>query len=948
MTTDNRNVQLGTLVDATGAKRGFQEVKDAAKDMAKSVEQSGQQAGKGVDSIGDGADGSATKVDRATKSIINSIQRATAAAEAGGKSGGAYFEVLAGQRGVNVDALKPYLTQLDDAIAKSKAANDALSHSSGSLEKVGISAKQTAAALRGVPAQFTDIAVGLAGGQNPLTVLLQQGGQLKDMFGGIGPAARALGGYVAGLVNPFTVTAAAASILATAFVKGGQEASAYSKAIVTTGNYVGQTVSTLGDLSRGMSQVAGTQSAAAEALATVAGAGKIASSSLQLVATAALEMERTTGTAISKTVAQFVDLAEEPTKASIKLNDTLHYLTLTTFEHIRSLEEQGRKEEAAAAAQQAYARAIDDRTQQIKTSLGTLPRAWSAVADAAKSAWDAMLNAGRPDTLSEQIAAAQAKVDALQRLQNGPVAAYRGSAAEQRLNAARAELELLQASAREQQKQADNDAASAQKNQAQIAASQRVDALKKSVRSEAQIRQEEIEQLKRDAATLGLTQKQYDDIVKSINEKHKDPTPKAYTDDEGTRMLQQAKERLAVLQAQGSATEKMTAAEQELVRFEQLIASLQGKKLTDGQKTILAMQDQIRAVDQQAAAISRSNVEKEREAELEKQAAKRKEALAQAIDAINISMESSQQARSAQYERELSAFGLGDRYRQNLEAEKAIREEYRRQQVQLDKKADTPELRDSDAYKKETQQIKDSLDAALASRRQYYEADAEARKQWENGASRSLANFLDRASDVSSQTEQAFTRAFDGITDVFTNFIMTGKGGFEELARSVVASLVKIQVEAVLTANGTGGLFSILGNLFGLSGKAGSTPGAPLSRLGEAGIENYMAMGGVYDRAGLLQSANGNIFDRATLHGYGNGKLGVLGENGPEAVMPLKRGRDGKLGLAGGGGTTVINQNFAIGDLATMRQVRQEMTKGLVAAQAARARSAVYGGEDAA
>jgi len=420
--------------------------------------------------------------------------------------------------------------------------------------------------------------------------------------------------------------------------------------------------------------------------------------------------------------------------------------------------------------------------------------------------------------------------------------------------------------------------------------------------------------------------------------------PKAYTDDEGTRLLQQAKERLAVLQAQGSATEKMTAAEQELVRFEQLIASLQGKKLTDGQKTILAMQDQIRAVDQQAAAISRSNVEKEREAELEKQAAKRKEALAQAIDAINISMESSQQARSAQYDRELSAFGLGDRYRQNLEAEKAIREEYRRQQVQLDKKADTPELRDSDAYKKETQQIKDSLDAALASRRQYYEADAEARKQWENGASRSLANFLDRASDVSSQTEQLFTRAFDGITDVFTQFIMTGKGGFEQLARSVVASLVKIQVQAILTSNGTGGLFSILGNVLGLSGKAGSTPGAPLSRLGEAGIENYMALGGVYDRAGLLQSANGNIFDRATLHGYGNGKLGVLGENGPEAVMPLKRGRDGKLGLAGGGGTTVINQNFAIGDLATMRQVRQEMTKGLVAAQAARARGAGYGG----
>ncbi len=74
-----------------------------------------------------------------------------------------------------------------------------------------------------MPAQFTDIITSLQGGQAPLTVFLQQGGQLKDMFGGAGAAAKALGGYVLGLVNPYTVTAAATLGLVLAHEKGASE-----------------------------------------------------------------------------------------------------------------------------------------------------------------------------------------------------------------------------------------------------------------------------------------------------------------------------------------------------------------------------------------------------------------------------------------------------------------------------------------------------------------------------------------------------------------------------------------------------------------------------------------------------------------------------------------------------------------------------------------------------
>ena len=101
-----------------------------------------------------------------------------AAMEAGGKSTSDYYRLLASQRGIDAGGLTPYLNQLDRLNAKQAA--------------LGQTAGQTANALRSVPAQATDIVTSLAGGQSPLLVLLQQGGQLKDLFGGIGPAARYL------------------------------------------------------------------------------------------------------------------------------------------------------------------------------------------------------------------------------------------------------------------------------------------------------------------------------------------------------------------------------------------------------------------------------------------------------------------------------------------------------------------------------------------------------------------------------------------------------------------------------------------------------------------------------------------------------------------------------------------------------------------------------------
>jgi phage-related minor tail protein len=399
-------IQGEVTLDTTKAEGAFARVESSAEKMASGVKRMGADAGKSVENIGAGADGAAQKLDRSTKSIVNSIQRVTAQMDAGDKSSSKYFEALAQQRGVSVDALKPYLLQLDAAKAKQDAAT-------ASLGNMGMSAKATAAALRGVPAQFTDIAVSLQGGQNPFTVLLQQGGQLKDQLGGVGNAARALGGYVLGLVNPFTLAAGAAGAIAVAAYQGSKELEAFNKTLILNGGASGVAADSLMSMADSISDVSKsvTQSKAASAIDEIVRAGVRGETQIKRFSLAAAEFEAAGGGAASEVAKNFEALAKEPLQASLKLTQSLGYLTEATYQQIKALEDQGRMVEAATIAQDAYADVIESRTPKLVDNLGSLQTAWNSVATMAKKAWDAMLNVGRADTLADQISAVEKRLD---------------------------------------------------------------------------------------------------------------------------------------------------------------------------------------------------------------------------------------------------------------------------------------------------------------------------------------------------------------------------------------------------------------------------------------------------------------------------------------------------------------------------------------------------------
>ena len=518
----------------------------------------------------------------------------------------------------------------DEYQSKINQARTGLTRFDDSLTRTGNTAKQTAAALRGVPAQFTDIFTSLQGGQNPLTVFLQQGGQLKDMFGGAGPAAKAMGGYVLGLVNPFTVAAAAVGTLGLAYYQGSQEADAFRQAIITTGNASGTSALALAGMATTISATVGTTGKAAETLALMASNGKIASSSFEQIATAAIGFEKVTGKAVSATVAEFASLAEDPVNALATLNDKYNFLTASVYEQVRAAQEMGEKEAAATIAQDAYAKALEARTKTIKESLGTIETAWNAITGAAKSGWDAMLGVGRQQSLDEQIANTKQlledrKTSLAARM--FPDTLGEGSDStrflQTRLNLLEKQKLLL----------ADQGKAEGEKARIQRDGQKAYEDFQKGIEAGGTQEQKRNKALLEDqqrinaarAAGYTITQAEAEASEKAIRDKFKEPkTPKApkakaYTEDAGLKMLDSARQTNAVLlqqnasiNGQGIATQKLGAQAQALIKWEQQLADIKGKQtLTADQKSLLASQDLITAQ-------LKKNVALEREAEISK------------------------------------------------------------------------------------------------------------------------------------------------------------------------------------------------------------------------------------------------------------------------------------------------------------------------------------------
>lgn len=479
------------------------------------------------------------------------------------------------------------------------------------LGKTGQSAAQTAFAMRMIPAQMTDIIVGLSTGQSPFMVLMQQGGQLKDMFGGIGPAIKGVGTYVMGLVNPFTLAAAAVGFLGLAYYKGTQEQDEFYKSLVLTGNLVGKTSGQLADIAASAGIAAdSTTGKAASTLNQLVSSGKVAGDSLERVTIAIVKISDATGIATEKLASDFNDLAADPVAAITKLNDQYHFLTLATYNQIKALQDEGNQQDAARVATDAYANAMQQRANDIHQNLGLLESAWESLGKTAKGAWDAMLNIGREQTLTDKLATLNENIAEAQKGQKDGGFWNSFSARFTNLPEMIKQRDLLESVANLQGDVTKGQAKAKEAEQQRIKTQQEADRVNQQYLSNADKRNKAIKQQSEFLKAGAITAEQYAKNVSRINEMYKDPKEpkqKAYTEDAATRLLDQINQQTAAMQSQLDASDKLNSATQARIKFEQQIADLKSKtQLTADQKSILSRSDEILQAYKQQEALQNS------------------------------------------------------------------------------------------------------------------------------------------------------------------------------------------------------------------------------------------------------------------------------------------------------------------------------------------------------
>lgn len=909
--------ELGIKVDSTDAAQ-------ASSDLDKLVA-AGSRAEKAAERVAKGTDKASASIKKQRDELSDLLGEIDPTVKALGRLDELEAK-LAKHKGVGLDSatFSEYQAKIDQTRTNLTRFDDGLT-------RTGNTAKQTAAALRGVPAQFTDIAVSLQAGQAPLTVLLQQGGQLKDMFGGVAPAAKALGGYVLGLVNPFTIAAAAVAALGLAYYKGSEEADSYNEALIFTGNVAGASASQLAAMAQQVSSTIGTTGAAAEVLAKLAGNGKIASGSFEQITEAALQMERATGRSIDETIAEFAKIAKDPVAAAKELNDQYHFLTASVYAQIAAFKEQGDTVGAANLLTDTYANTIATRTGQITQNLGLIERGWNYIRDAAKEALDIPLSIGREKGLADQLADERARLADLEKKSGNGIVASSA--------AVKKEREDLQASIRlkeayiEIEKRQNKYLGDRQKIQDKgIEAEQELERIRVASYSNKQKRDKEEEAYLRKIAALReanpssplLNQKNIDRDLANIRDKYKDP--KGATGSVDLTSFNDSKNQLnAVLSYYKSADKELEAAQKAGIisqesytaqrvallqqqasevksSYEAEIAALEGVKGKAGTSAAQRIQLDQKIADARANMVK---AQKESESELsviDIEETGRLNKKTAATEAYVEQLERQRRSLSLTGDRNAAAVGMGDRESGLQRDLDASRDKFNDERAKLlDRRKTAPDKYSQEDYESDLASLQDAEVKYRDTVVDNYGKMSEAQGDWRKGATSAYHNYLESARDVAGQTRSLFTNAFSGMEDAVANFAVTGKLSFSDFTKSIIADMARIA-----TRQAASGLLSSLagtaiGAWFGGGAAAGAGAGSFGSSIGSAITAN--AKGGVYDSPSLSSFSN-QVHDKPQMFAFAKG-AGIFAEAGPEAIMPLTRTAGGELGvraLGGGGG----------------------------------------------
>lgn len=766
------------------------------------------------------------------------------------------------------------------------------------ITELGVSAGQTAQAMRQLPAQFTDIFTSLQGGMPFFTVLVQQGGQIKDSFGGVEPALKGVSSALLGMVNPYTVAAAAVGLVVYAWYDAEQQAQAYTKALVLSRNEAAATTLTLVTMAQKTSdalQVAA--GVGAEAAQAVGSNGKIAAQNLQDVANAAVAMKEISGQALDETIAMYAKLAEDPVKGMQKLNEQVNFMTLALYEQVKALQEQGRNQDAVTVITRAAADETVMALARVRASQNPVIRGFKDLWVEATKAWSAMqANVGLGPAAAQMqqlVAENQRELAKLNDLANGtqrglplarnPIAL---AAMEKSIKDRSEKIKALATDLIKERKAAEVKAA-------QTASTEfisEMDSIIGAQASKEEKKREEVERIngeaaaaRRQAQASGLVEeveaieRRRAAAVAAIEKKYRAKPATGTGTASRAAGLQGYKDDLLgeqahitagtqLLRAQFAARE-ITAAEYYSRMREQVQkgTDVQAKSLEQQisflQKQAVSGKDAIgvnRQIGELEARLAKLRIEGATALEVLKNEEEGiTKARENAIKAYASALEASNDALARQLTTQAQRVGMGDReYEIQQRINEAIADEAEKlRELSLQRNADQI---DQITFEEERALLHaKTLDRLQIIKSGYAELQ-QAEGNWLAGASAAWANYQQEASNAARQMGDVVGTAIGGFEDAWVKFTTTGKLSFSDLTKSVLADLARIGARQAamgivnMFASAWGGGVTAAGNQAVTSGTSSINNQLFQNMRGGYSTGGYTGDGGVHQPAGVV------------------------------------------------------------------------------------------------
>ncbi|KHG90259.1 phage tail tape measure protein, partial [Escherichia coli] len=739
-----------------------------------------------------------------------------------------------------------------DARKTASAVEQGLSRQALAAQKAGISVGQYKAAMRTLPAQFTDIATQLAGGQNPWLILLQQGGQVKDSFGGMIPMFRGLAGAISLPMVGVTSLAVATGALAYAWYQGDSTLSAFNKTLVLSGNQSGLTAERMLTLSRAGQAAGLTFNQAGESLAALVSAGVRGGEQFDAINQSVARFASASGVEVDKVAEAFGKLTTDPTSGLTAMARQFRNVTAEQIAYVAQLQRSGDEAGALQAANDIATKGFDEQTRRLKENMGTLETWADKTGKAFKSMWDAILDIGRPESSADMLASAQKAFDEADKKwqwyqsrsqRRGKTASFRANLqgawddrenARLGLAAATLQSDMEKAGELAARDRAEREASQLKyTGEAQKAYERLLSPLEKYT-----ARQEELNRALRDGKIL---QADYNTLMASAKKDYESTLKKPSgvkvsagerQEDRAHAALLALETELRTLEKHSGANEKISQQRRDLWKAESQYAVLKEaatkRQLSGQEKSLLAHEKETLEYKRQLAELGDKVEHQKRLNELAQQA---------------VRFEEQQSAKQAAIS--AKARGLTDRQAQRESEEQRLRDVY----------GDNPA-----ALAKATSALKNT-----------WSAEELLRGSWMAGMKSGWGEWAESATDSFSQVKSAATQTFDGIAQNMAAMLTGSEQNWRGFTRSVLSMLTEIFLKQAMVGI-VGSIGSAISGAFG--GGASASTGTAIQAAAanfHFATGGFTGTGGKYEPAGIVHRGEFVFTKEATSRiGVGN------------------------------------------------------------------------------